>query len=241
MLSQVYIKLPDIKTAYSYSCSRRGTCSYSDESTKVSNKLMIQTINATYGNTITTWADVFQIPKGVIVAFIATESGGKMLAPNKYQATGLMQVTPNAIYDCARKWSAEVTSPLPESARKLLVSKIATFFTTKSVSSISGAILRNLQNDSNFNIMSGTLILRWLIERFTDDSGVSKGLNKAMVGYNAGAYKVVLGGDKIGRETPVDSTFLATNRAVPLESRSYLYKMLGKDGFLELIYKDKVI
>jgi len=202
---------------------------------------MVQKINATYGNTITTWADVFLIPKGVIVGFIATESGGKMLPPNQYQATGLMQVTPNAIFDCARKWSAEVKTPLPESARKLLVSKIPTFFTTKSVSSISGAILRNLQNDSNFNIMSGTLILRWLIERFTDDSGVSQGLNKAMVGYNAGAYRVVLGADKIGRETPVDSTFLATNRSVPLESRSYLYKMLGKDGFLELIYKDRVI
>lgn len=237
MLSEVYIKLPDIKTAYSYSCNRRGLCSYSDESTKKGNIEMVRNINAQYGTIIKTWSDTFKIPVGVIVGFIATESGGKMVGPNKYQATGLMQVTPAAIFDSARKWDTEVKTPLPDSARRLLVSKIPNFFTTKNLSSVSASILRNLEKDANFNIMSGTLVLRWLIERFTDDSGVSKSLNKAMVAYNAGAYRVVLGGTKTGRETPVDSTSLATNRSVPLESRSYLYKMMGKDGFLELIYK----
>lgn len=239
MLSEVYIKLPDIKTAYSYSCNRRGLCSYSDESTKKGNIEMVRNINAQYGTIIKNWSDAFKIPVGVIVGFIATESGGKMLGPNQYQATGLMQVTPAAIFDSARKWNTEVnkSTPLPDSARRLLTSKIPNFFTAKTLSSVSGSILRNLEKDANFNIMSGTLILRWLLERFTDDSGVSKSLNKAMVAYNAGAYRVVLGSSKTGRETPVDSTSLATNRAVPLESRSYLKKMLGKDGFLELIYK----
>lgn len=241
MLSEVYIKLPDIKTAYSYSCNRRGLCSYSDESTKKGNIEMVRNINAQYGTIIKTWSDAFKIPVGVIVGFIATESGGKMVGPNKYQATGLMQVTPAAIFDSARKWDTEVKTPLPDSARRLLVSKIPNFFTTKNLSSVSASILRNLEKDANFNIMSGTLVLRWLIERFTDDSGVSKSLNKAMVAYNAGAYRVVLGGTKTGRETPVDSTSLATNRSVPLESRSYLYKMMGKDGFLELIYKYRAI
>lgn len=241
MLSEVYIKLPDIKTAYSYSCNRRGLCSYSDESTKKGNIEMVRNINAQYGTIIKTWSDTFKIPVGVIVGFIATESGGKMVGPNKYQATGLMQVTPAAIFDSARKWDTEVKTPLPDSARRLLVSKIPNFFTTKNLSSVSASILRNLEKDANFNIMSGTLVLRWLIERFTDDSGVSKSLNKAMVAYNAGAYRVVLGGTKTGRETPVDSTSLATNRSVPLESRSYLYKMMGKDGFLELIYKYRAI
>jgi soluble lytic murein transglycosylase-like protein len=202
---------------------------------------MVRNINAQYGTIIKNWSDAFKIPVGVIVGFIATESGGKMVGPNKYQATGLMQVTPAAIFDSARKWDTEVKTPLPDSARRLLVSKIPNFFTTKNLSSVSASILRNLEKDANFNIMSGTLVLRWLIERFTDDSGVSKSLNKAMVAYNAGAYRVVLGGTKTGRETPVDSTSLATNRSVPLESRSYLYKMMGKDGFLELIYKFRAI
>lgn len=241
MLSEVYIKLPDIKTAYSYSCNRRGLCSYSDESTKKGNIEMVRNINAQYGTIIKNWSDAFKIPVGVIVGFIATENGGKMVGPNKYQATGLMQVTPAAIFDSARKWDTEVKTPLPDSARRLLVSKIPNFFTTKNLSSVSASILRNLEKDANFNIMSGTLVLRWLIERFTDDSGVSKSLNKAMVAYNAGAYRVVLGGTKTGREMPVDSTSLATNRSVPLESRSYLYKMMGKDGFLELIYKFRAI
>jgi hypothetical protein len=241
MLSQVYIKVPDIKTAYTYSCGRR-TCSYSDAAIKNGNIKLVQNINAQYGTFIKTWSDTFKIPVGVIVGFIATESGGKMLGPNQYQATGLMQVTPAAIFDSARKWNTEVnkSTPLPDSARRLLTSKIPNFFTA-SLTSISGSILRNLERDANFNIMSGTLILRWLLERFTDDSGISQSLNKAMVAYNAGAYRVVLGSDKRGRETPVDSTSLVTNRSVPFESRSYLLKMLGKDGFLELIYKDKAI
>lgn len=241
MFSEVYIKLPDIKNAYSYSCGRR-TCSYSDASIKEGNTKMIRTISNKYGSFIQNWSNQFQIPFGVLVGFIATESGGTMAPPNKFLATGLMQVTPAAIYDSARKWNAEVKSPLPSAARSLIISKIPNFFNTNtSLSSIQSSILRNLQNDANFNIMAGTLTLRWLIERFTDDSGVSRGLNKAMVGYNAGAYRVVLGSSKTGRETPVDSTSLATNRQVPLESRSYLYKLLGKDGFLELIYKNKVI
>jgi hypothetical protein len=85
--------------------------------------------------------------------------------------------------------------------------------------------------------MAGTLVLRWLIERFSVAGGSGQ-LNKAMVGYNAGPYRTVLSSG--GTKTPVDSTSLASNRSVPAESRAYLYKMLGKDGFLELIYLQKL-
>lgn len=241
MLSDVFVRVPDVATSYSYQCGRK-TCSYSDANVKNSNIKLIQNINKQYSNQINTWSQVFKIPSGVIIGFIATESGGRMLPPNQYNATGLMQVTPGGIYESARKWNVEVPNvPLPSAASNLLVSKVPNFFKTNSVNNVFSALLKNLQNDANFNIMSGTLILRWLLERFTDESGVSKSLNKAMVGYNAGAYRQVLGANKLQRETPIDTTSLATNRLVPLESRSYLLKMLGRDGFLQLIYKDKAI
>jgi hypothetical protein len=66
-------------------------------------------------------------------------------------------------------------------------------------------------------------------------------LNKAMVAYNAGAYNKAISSGTNAITTPVDSTTLSINPKVPNESRGYLLKMLGKDGFLELIYKDKAI
>ena len=87
--------------------------------------------------------------------------------------------------------------------------------------------------------MVGTMALRWLLERFSD-LRVGQ-LNKAMVAYNAGAFTKSLNrGDKPIVQ-PIDTIKLATNPSVPIESRGYLYKMLGKDGFLSLIYKDKVV
>lgn len=236
MYSKVTVKVPDLTS--SFSCC--GGYDYSKASTKADNTKMVKTIYSKYGSIISTWARVFDIPVGVIVGFIATESGGVNSAPNRYKATGLMQVTPNAIFDCATKWTAEVKSPLPSEARNLLTQKIPTFFTVSKVSSIESKILNLLQNDSNFNVMSGTLILRWLLERFSDESGTSKSLNKAMVAYNAGAYLTTLGSTKITRETPMDTLSLVTSR-IPAESKSYLYKMLGKDGFLQIIYKEKAI
>jgi len=97
-----------------------------------------------------------------------------------------------------------------------------------------------LEKDASFNIMAGIIIIRWLLERF-GNSIYGGQLNKAMVAYNAGAYTkaLVSGGKAI--ITPIDSLSLATNIRVPKESRGYLYKMLGKDGFLSLIYQQKAI
>jgi len=232
--SPVNVKVPDIQRPFV-----SGSYSYSNPSTKAANIKMIQEINRNYGSLISYWGQIFEIPVGIIIGFIATESGGKMLKPNIYKATGLMQVTPAAIFDCARKWTAEVRSPLPVQASNVLKQKIPNFFTTSSLSSIQSKILLLLQTDANFNIMSGTLTLRWLIERFSVDGGAGQ-LNKAMVAYNAGAYLGALGGSK-ANTTPIDSTSLSQNPRIPLESRSYLLKTLGKDGFFQLIYKDKAI
>lgn len=229
MYSPVTIRVPDIQKCY---------LNYCNASTKRANIKMIQDINKNYGSTIAYWGRIFDIPAGIIIGFIATESGGKMLAPNRYKATGLMQVTPAAIFDCARKWTAEVRSPLPSVASAELKKKIPNFF-TGSLSSMESKLLLYLKTDANFNIMSGTLVLRWLIERFSVDGGTGQ-LNKAMVAYNAGAYLGALGGVR-ANTTPIDSTSLANNRRVPLESRNYLIKTLGKDGFFSLIYKDKAI
>jgi soluble lytic murein transglycosylase-like protein len=233
------IRVPDIKTPF-----KSGSTNYSNPATKAANAEVIRDIKSTYAVPINRWGVVFEIPDAIIIGFIATESGGRMLGANVYKATGLMQVTPNALWECVKKWDSTVKTALPAQAVAELKRKVPEIFTSSAPApsaTVSNKIIKLLQNDANFNIMSGTLILRWLIERF---STVQTGgqLNKAMVAYNAGAYIRALNVSSTQPITnPIDSTSLATNRLVPAESRGYLYKMLGKDGFLSLIYIDKVV
>ena len=237
--TQIRLRVPDIATPF-----RSGNIDYSKDAVKKANADMIRRIKSEYGAIIQRWGIVFDIPDGVLIGFIATESGGKMLPANVYKATGLMQVTPNAIWECARKWQSTVGTPLPAEALAEINKKTPEVLSSKSSApsaALSNKIISFLQRDANYNIMAGTLTLRWLLERF---STVQTGgqLNKAMVAYNAGAYIRVLNESAAKPiKTPIDSTTLATNRQVPAESRAYLYKMLGKDGFLSLIFKDNVI
>ena len=234
--SKIFLKVPDIKTSF-----KAGSYDYSSPNVKAANIRMVQNINFTYGSIIDRWAKVYEIPVGVIIGFIATESGGTMAAPNRYQATGLMQVTPPSIFEVATKWRAEVDSPLPQEAVELLNQKVPSLLKSKTMTaSIRSSILSNLQRDANFNVMAGTTILRWLLERFT--SILSGGqLNKAMVAYNAGAYTKSISRGTQAILDPIDSAILSQMPSVPAESRAYLVKMLGTDGFLSLIYKDKAI
>jgi len=234
--SKIYLKLPDIKTSF-----KAGAYDYATPSVKAANIKVIQKINSSYGLIIDKWAEIYEIPVGVIISFIATESGGTMAAPNKYLATGLMQVTPTAIYEVARKWSSEVDSPIPQESLNVLNQRVPDLLKSKTLTaSLKNNILANLQKDANFNVMAGTMILRWLLERFT--TFLSGGqLNKAMVAYNAGAYNKAISQGTKAILDPIDSTTLSKNPQVPNESRGYLLKMLGIDGFLSLIYKDKAI
>lgn len=235
--SSVTVKVPDIPTSFV-----SGKYDYSNKSVKAGNISMVKNIDQKYGLLIKPWASLLEIPYGVIVGFIATESGGVMTKPNRFLATGLMQVTPNALYDSVKRWEKEVDTPLPQMVVDEVNKKIPELTkASKMTPTLQAKMLKLLQNDAYFNIMSGTLILRWLLERFTN-LGAGQ-LNKAMVAYNAGAYTraLVQKGTAKANIIPVDSTSLASNVQVPNESRGYLYKMLGRDGFLSLIYKDKVI
>lgn len=106
--------------------------------------------------------------------------------------------------------------------------------------------IRSALFKGDFNIMCGTMVLRWCIERF---STILTGgqLNKAIIAYNAGAYtssintKNPLTGNTGPNRMPVDTATYVVSSKVPKESRNYLLKMLGVDGFLYLIYAKNVI
>lgn len=235
--SLIKLKVPDLPTSFS-----SGTYNYSNTTTRNANIKMLKDIQAKYEPIVNKWGEVFEIPNGVLIAFIATESGGQMAKPNQFKATGLMQVTPDTVWESGRKFKSQTKVDLPTSVRNELTKKIPSFFTSKDIAPngvTERSILNLLQNDADFNIMVGTMALRWLLERF---SYLREGqLNKAMVAYNAGAFTKSLNKGTTPIIEPIDTIKLATNPAVPIESRGYLYKMMGKDGFLSLIYKYNVI
>jgi soluble lytic murein transglycosylase-like protein len=226
------IKVPDINRSFV-----QGSYKYSDKSVASANTALLNKIVKDYSGFINTWGTEFEIDNSIITSFIATESGGKNAPPNKYDATGLMQVTPNTVWEVIVKWENIVKSPLS--------SKAKTFFNKAIPSSknynpnilpssaVKSEIRRALQNNSEFSIAIGTAVLRWLLEAFKDGNVAS--INKVMVSYNAGYYS--MRNEVKGKLTTEQ---LLNNKSIPLESRGYLLKMLGVNGFLDLWFKNNI-
>lgn len=193
---------------------------------------MLKEIEKDYGTIVKKWSEVFELDIEIINSFIATESGGKNRPANKFGATGPMQMTVNAVAESVVKWKAVVKSNLPTEAINFLNKKAS--FMTKLTSEILTATnktkVKVLLTDEEFNIMIGCLYLRWLIERF-------KFFNKVMVAYNAGPYNSTL--LSYGKQN-VSSEALVINKSIPIESRNYIVKMLGVNGFMDLMLKNKL-
>lgn len=229
--SKITVKVPDINRPYTY-----GKVSYSDAAVKTANTKLVKSIYAKYKTPIDKWGNVFETGHELLIGFIATESAGTMAPPNKFKATGLMQMTPAALFDIARKWKVEVDSDLPEEVRTAIQQRVPDLFKAKSLTAqIQARILDSLQKDADFNIMTGTMAIRWLLERFSSPLFGGQ-LNKTLVAYNAGPYRRILMSAPV-----IDTATLVVSTQVPVESRGYLLKMLGVDGYMQLLVKDKVL
>lgn len=210
---------------------QKGGIDYSKSHIIESHKKMIQDVDKNYGKIIDKWADVFDIDRGIIISFICTESGGKNVGANRFNATGLMQVTPNTAYEVIAKWSTQVKVPLSAQTKTFLNSKVSTTSKWSSsrlpTSAETTQILSGLTN-VEYNIAIGTATIRWMIEAFAK-IGVG-GLDKVMVAYNAGYY---------GMRNKVKSLTaeqIVNNKSLPIESRAYVLKMMGVNGFMDLYY-----
>jgi hypothetical protein len=256
--SKISAVVPDIKKTFS---------GFSQPAVIKANANLLSTIQTQNISSISKWGKVFNLSDGIIISFIATESGGKFTGVNRFQACGLMQVTPNAVWDCVRKWRDEVSIPMPQQAESVLRVKLPFLYTSKAARPSGGfvcgtvysdtkgcvnykvgttgevrAIIDALTTDNDFNILCGCLVLRWLLERFTSRIGnLNLGqLNKAIVGYNAGAYLGSLGGTSRARaKVPIDT--LSLYNKVSSEPKGYILKMLGVNGFMDIIYKKGLV
>lgn len=225
----VAIKVPDVNRSFT-----QGSYKYSDPAVAKANKVVLDKVYGNYGDFITRWGIEFEIDDSIIAGFIATESGGINSPPNKYDATGLMQVTPNTVWEILVKWKVMVNSPLSAKAtsffNKAIPSSKNFNANTLPSSAVKSEIRKALQNNPEFNIAIGTATLRWLLEAFKDGNVAS--INKVMVSYNAGYYSMR---NKV--KGVMTTQQLINNKSIPVESRGYLLKMLGVNGFLDLWFK----
>lgn len=229
--TKLTINVPDIPKVYR---------DYNKPHIKKSNTDVIRSIKSKYGTLLNKWGDVFEIEDGVLIAFIATESGGQANISN-FCCVGLMQVSPDAVLEASSKYQRITKNALPSEVENQLNKLIPNFTSLKDLNAAQSAKVKQALFNPAFNIMCGTMVLRWILERFsTVFTGAQ--INKAIIAYNAGAYRKELNNGAANPiKAKVDTTTYVSMKSIPSETKSYLVKMLGVDGFLYLIYKDKVI
>jgi soluble lytic murein transglycosylase-like protein len=149
-----------------------------------------------------------------------------MVGKNAYGAIGLMQVTYPTFVEVTTNWKKHTKEDLPISLKQ----RIDILAPNKSQS----AIENKLASSPELNILVGMMLLRLLSERFGGN------FNRVLVAYNAGAYTKSQNVGTTPITTPIDTALLVSDKRVPSQSRAYLEKVLGKDGFLQLYYNNLV-
>lgn len=215
--TSVKVKVPDLKTSYD---------NYSKPEVKQANLNMMKSIISNYGAIISKYMQTLSIPKSIVVSVIGTESGGKMVGKNAYGAIGLMQVTYPTFVEVTTNWKKFTKEEMP----KFLKDNLDRLAPNKTKSVIES----KLASSPELNILVGMMLLRMLSERFGGN------FNRVLVAYNAGAYTKSQNVGTTPITTSVDTATLVLDKRVPSQSRDYLQKVLGKDGFLELYYNNLV-
>lgn len=212
---------------------------YSKKNNREANLEKLKNIKKNYSAFIKQWADVFEIGEPVLTSFIAVESSGKMVGKNRAGAIGLTQVTVTAIIEAVSKFKTITRQDLPIEAVSLIKEKAPYLLNltanNQNLSSSNTSKLEAiLSKDANFNIMAGAMVLRWSLE-ITRANQLAY-VQKAIIAYNQSAY---------GRISAYKSKFVSTatlfqDKVIPKETRNYLVKVLGKDGYLQLYVVENV-
>ena len=233
MYSKIIIKYPDINRAYAESKS----VNYSQKNVITANTNLLRSIYIANKSVINKWGEIFDIDNSIIASFIVTESGGKDSPPNQFGATGIMQMTAPTVWEMLAKWKSMVGSNLPAEAKayfdKVLPESKNFNPNVLPSSSLKSKITKLLQSNRDFSIACGVANLRWLLEAYSNN--LTSPINKVMVSYNSGYYGTK---NKIKGSPTTESMVL--NKSLAIESRSYLLKMLGKDGFVQLYFDNKM-
>lgn len=197
------------------------------------NKQLLARINSAHGaylKKVAAWTNTFY---EVMIMWIFLESGGVNAKPNKFGATGLMQITPATANETIRieKRTGRMNEN-EEGELKRLIGKarfdciVGQSWDAQKKScnanrglSITNADLMNVE----FNMLVGALYLKQMIDKHIEN-GVYR-LDRTIVNYNQGRYA------KIPEGTPMQ---LYANVGA-IETKNYIAKAVGINGIFETI------
>lgn len=225
--SKILVNVPDVNRSYV-----NGTMKYSSPTVISGNRKIIENIKSSLGSLISEWGKEFGIDDEILIGFIATESGGKNAASNTYNATGYMQITPVSVYETITKWDSMVSVPLSAKTKAILKKYIPTYTSwdkNKDMSASTSNAIKTASKNADFNIAMGSAMIRWMLEAFSKDTGSP--LNKVMIGYNMGYYSA-----KNKLKGNLTSQQILSVKGLGKEPKAYVLKMLGKNGFLDLLF-----
>ena len=212
---------------------------YSSSNVRQANVNTLINIKANYGKSIAKWSNVFELGEPMLSSFIAVESSGKMVGKNGAGAIGLTQVTAVLVRESVSKFKTITKSDLPKEAVTSIKSKAPFLLSlTPNNQDLSSSNISKLESllksDSDFNILMGALGLRWGLEitKALDKTYLQKGI----IAYNQSAY----GDISRYKNKNVSTLTLFKDKGIPKETRNYLVKILGIDGFLELYAKENI-
>lgn len=192
-------------------------------------KSMLERIWKNYGSYIKFAYLNSKIPSKVLVAFIAVESGGKADAGSAGHITqGLMQWNRSyAKTQLERELSQNRMTPAEKS-------KLSEFGISFDANGKTREITNADQLKPELNILIGSIVLGQLIDNDWAKEGNKLRLDRVIAVYNAGAY-----GDT-GKKARLGNypTPKALADSVNSISRSYIAKIVGKDGALDIIQTD---
>lgn len=173
-----------------------------------------------------------KIPKEILVSFISIESGGNPKAGASGHVTqGLMQWNRNYAQAQLEK---ELKLGRMTDAEKQKLAQFGIKFDSKGKTRV---ITNADQLKPELNILIGSMLLGQLIDTDWGTENNEIKMERVIAVYNAGAY-----GDtgKKARSKQY-ATPLALANVVNPTTRSYIAKMLGKDGALDIVKTDNIL
>lgn len=215
------ILVPSIKKAY-----------YDDTTAQANLKKIETVIRPQFGKIINNISKISNVPTQIIESFIFIESGGDPNAQSPY-AVGLMQVSLATASDAIikEKGAGRLSVAEAEIIKKTLGSRYAIVQAVKPKQKSIGKtfITKTDLLNPEFNILIGTIIVKQLIDEFTEKNGRIR-MDKVISIYNAGRYGKT-SKKIIASKEPIDKII----KILPTETKNYILKLLGERGILDTI------
>lgn len=220
-MTDVKIDVPSLPASY-----------YDVVSAKANKEKIVNVIRPKFGKYIKVASVICGVPAELIEGFIFIESGGNPNASSPY-AVGLMQVGfATASDSLVREKGAGRLSPAEASIiKKYLGSRYSLLEKVKPNQKTIGKTFITKQDLLNpeFNITVGCILLKQLIDEFTEKSGKVR-MDKVIAIYNSGRY-----GATAKKVIAYQGGVAQMVKEVPKETSDYIVKLLGKDGILDTL------